>query len=167
VSTGQGRFVFGAVFGVAIGIVLSALLGNTVDVPIFDGDDPVAEARDVIEDNYFEAVEEEGLDDASIQGMVRELRRRHDDRFSHYFTPEQLEVFEQSTSGSFEGVGLTVNQDRRGLRVATVLPDTPAKRAGIEEGDLITAVDGTFIAARSPSSAPPSASPRCRARCAG
>ena len=47
-----------------------------------------AEATEVIEDNYYRAVDAEELDNASIQGMVRELRQRHDDRFSHYFNPE-------------------------------------------------------------------------------
>ncbi|MGH2952124.1 MAG: S41 family peptidase [Solirubrobacterales bacterium] len=145
-SPAQGRFVFGLVFGVVIGVLVAAVLGSSVDVSLFDDEDPVAEAGDVIEASYFEPVEQDRLDQASIRGMVDDLRRRYDDRFSHYFSPEQLEVFEQSTSGSFEGVGLTVNEDERGLRVATVLPATPARRAGIEEGDLITAVDGRSIA---------------------
>jgi len=100
----------------------------------------------VIEENYFEPPDAERLDQASIRGMVDELRKRYDDRFSHYFSPKQLEVFEQSSSGRFSGVGLTVNEVAKGLRVADVLPDTPAERAQIEPGDVITEVDGDSIA---------------------
>jgi carboxyl-terminal processing protease len=78
--------------------------------------------------------------------MVDELRRRYDDRFSHYFDPEQFEEFNATTSGEFEGVGLTVNEIPRGLRIAEVLPDSPAEAADLAEGDVITAVDGRSIA---------------------
>jgi carboxyl-terminal processing protease len=77
--------------------------------------------------------------------MVSELRDRFDDRFSHYFDAEQLEDFNAATSGRFDGVGLSVGEVRRGLRVAEVFPDSPAEAAGIERGDLIVAVDGKSI----------------------
>jgi carboxyl-terminal processing protease len=141
----SGGFASGVAAGVVLGLALAAILSLVTDV--FEGDDDaVSQAREVIEANYFEPVEADQLEQASIDGMVRELRRHHDDRFSHYFSPEQLEEFEAATSGRFSGIGLTVSEVRRGLRVASVLPDTPARRAGIEEGDLITAVDGESIA---------------------
>lgn len=104
------------------------------------------QAEAVIEANYFEDVSEEELQQESVRGMVSSLRRRYEDRFSHYFTPEDLETFEMATSGEFSGVGLTVNEVPRGLRIAEVLPDSPAKEAGLEAGEVITAVDGESIA---------------------
>jgi carboxyl-terminal processing protease len=136
-------------YGLAAGLILGVLVAVTLGlVDLLDGDDrsAAAEARDVIEENYFEEVDGDQLESASIRGMVDELRRRYDDRFSHYFNSEQLDQFEQSTSGKFEGVGMTVNEVPRGLRVAAVFPDSPADRAGIEVGALITAVDGRSIA---------------------
>ncbi len=148
-SPGPDRSGFGPglVAGLIAGLVLAALVGVlTGELGTGDDETPVAEAFETIEDNYFEAVDGERLEEGSINGMVRELRERYDDRFSHYFTKEQLEDFEAATSGSFSGVGLAVNEVPAGLRVATVYPDTPAERAGIEEGDLIVAVDGKSIA---------------------
>ena len=104
------------------------------------------EARDVIEGNYFEEVSASELEEGSVRGMVDELRRRFDDRFSHYFDPEQLDEFNASTSGEFSGVGLTVNEVPKGLRVADVLPDSPAQRADFNVGDVITSVEGRSIA---------------------
>ncbi|HEU4944659.1 MAG TPA: S41 family peptidase [Solirubrobacterales bacterium] len=104
------------------------------------------EATELIEDNYYRPVDTTELTNASLQGMVRELRRRHGDRFSDYFTPEALASFEAAISGHFSGVGLTVSQVRQGLRVDGVFPRSPAQRAGIEPGDLIVSVDGESIA---------------------
>jgi carboxyl-terminal processing protease len=104
-----------------------------------------AEATDVIRDNYYRAVPEQQLRDAGLRGMVRSLRSR----FSHYFTPREYSLFEESASGQFSGVGLTVVERPRGLLVAGVFEDSPAQRAGIRAGDLITAVDGRSIAGKS------------------
>jgi carboxyl-terminal processing protease len=142
----EGSFASGLAAGAVIGFALAAIV--SAGIAWFDDDeaDPAADARQVIEANYFQPVDPSRLDDASVQGMLRDLKRHYDDRFSHYFTPEQLRDFEAATSGSFSGVGLTVSEVPRGLRVASVIPDTPAKRAGIEVGDLIVSVDGRSIA---------------------
>ena len=142
----EARFAYGVGAGLVAGFACALALGFAGDGILGSDEDPVDQARTVIEDNYFEEVESEDLDRASIRGIVSELRTRYDDRFSHYFSPKQLEVFEQSTSGRFSGVGLTVSEVPRGLRVAAVIPDTPAEAAGIGEGDVITAVDGKSIA---------------------
>ena len=64
--------------------------------------------------------------------MVRELRQRHGDRFTEYFSPESLESFNQAIEGRFSGVGLSVVPVKRGLRAVQVFPGSPADKAGIE-----------------------------------
>ena len=105
-----------------------------------------AEAAEVIEDTYFRPVGETELGNASLQGMVRELRQRNDDRFSEYFSPERIESFNEAIEGRFSGVGLSVVEAKRGLRVVEVFAGSPAKRAGIAPGDTIVSVDGDSIA---------------------
>lgn len=141
---GRSTFGSGLVTGLVAGLAVAALAVWVAGIG--DEDDPVAQARDVIEENYFKDVPDEMLEQSSIRGMVDDLRKTYDDRFSHYFTPEQLDRFESATTGEFSGVGLIVNEVPRGLRVALVYPDTPAERAGIHEGDVIVAVDGKSIA---------------------
>lgn len=105
-----------------------------------------AEAAEVIEDTYFRPVGETELGNASLQGMVRQLRQRNGDRFSEYFSPERLESFNEAIEGRFSGVGLSVVEAKRGLRVVEVFAGSPAKRAGIAPGDTIVSVDGDSIA---------------------
>jgi carboxyl-terminal processing protease len=104
-----------------------------------------SEAVNVIEDNFIRKVGSNQLENASLSGMVRSLHNR----FSHYFTPAQNKLFEQATNGEFSGVGMTVVERKRGLLVAGVFKDSPAKRAGIRPGDLITKVNGRPIAGES------------------
>jgi carboxyl-terminal processing protease len=108
-----------------------------------------AEAAEAIQDNYYRPVGATELGDASLQGMVRELRRRHDDRFSEYFSPESLESFNQQIEGRFSGIGLTVTQVKRGLRATRVFAGSPAAKAEIAPGDTIVSVDGESIAGQS------------------
>jgi carboxyl-terminal processing protease len=107
------------------------------------------EATELIEDNYYRPVGADELTNSSLQGMVRELRLRHDDRFSDYFSPEMLARFNEEISGHFSGIGLTVSEVKQGLRVERVFAGSPAEKAGLEAGDLIVSVDGDSIAGES------------------
>jgi carboxyl-terminal processing protease len=108
-----------------------------------------AEGAELIEDNYYRPVGETELGNASLQGMVRELRRRHRDRFTEYFSPESLESFNQAIEGRFSGIGISVVPVKRGLRAVRVFPRSPADRAGIVPGDTIVSVEGDSIAGES------------------
>ena len=78
--------------------------------------------------------------------MVRELRQRHEDRFSEYFSPEALASFNEQIEGHFSGVGLPWSRCRRGCGWRSVFPRSPAEQAGIEVGDTIVSVAGESIA---------------------
>jgi carboxyl-terminal processing protease len=108
-----------------------------------------AEASELIEDNYYRRVGETELSNASLQGMVRELRQRNGDRFSEYFSPQSRESFDQAIEGRFSGVGLSVVPVKRGLRAVQVFPGSPADRAGIVAGDTVVSVNGDSIAGES------------------
>jgi carboxyl-terminal processing protease len=101
-----------------------------------------AEIIDSIEGNFYKPVNEEKLDDASLKGIVESL----DDPYSHYLTPKEARQFDEEVSGHFEGVGMNVEQDRRGLKVLRVFDGSPAEDARIRRGDIILAVNGRSIA---------------------
>ncbi len=103
------------------------------------------EALDVIADNYYRPVDKDKLVDEGLAAGVHSL----DDRFSTYFDPKTYKEFEEATDGAFEGVGLTVADDKRGLRVVRVFGGSPAARAGIRSGDVITHADGEPLAGKS------------------
>src|SRR5439155_6265157 len=101
-----------------------------------------SEAADIIRDNYAKKVPDGVIENGSLKGMIQALH----DRFSHYFTPHENRLFEESIGGEFSGVGMTVIQHPRGLEVTSVFRRSPAASAKIEPGNLITAVNGKSIA---------------------
>jgi carboxyl-terminal processing protease len=104
-----------------------------------------ADLVDTIKHNYYMKVSDQQLENASLKGIVDSLH----DRFSHYFTPAETKEFNQSINDpSFEGVGISVAQDPRGLRVVQVFDGSPAQKAGILKQDVITAVGGQSIAGK-------------------
>jgi carboxyl-terminal processing protease len=140
-----GAVLVALVVGIYLGGHPTSLPGFLRDAFVEENVSLQAEATGVIEDNYIDKVPAKQLRDASIQGMVHSLHSR----FSHYFTPSQNKLFEQATNGEFSGVGLTVVERKRGLLVAGVFKDSPAKRVGIKPGDLIVSVNGRSIAGES------------------
>ncbi len=98
----------------------------------------VQEALDEVGSTYYRRIPESQLRDDAIAGVVAKLH----DRFSNYFTPAEYKRFKDQQDSSFTGVGITVSSDPRGLRVEKVFDGSPAKRAGIVEGDVITASNG-------------------------
>jgi carboxyl-terminal processing protease len=78
------------------------------------------------------------LTEGAASGMVGALG----DQFSRYLTPEEYRSNLTFLNGQFAGIGATVQQKGDQILIANVLPGTPAEKAGVKTGDVITAVDG-------------------------
>jgi carboxyl-terminal processing protease len=140
-----------AVAVLLVGIVVGDQVGPVRDAvdDVFGnnpGQNATGQAIDVIKDDYFHTVDEADLENASIASIIAHIKHRYDDRFSHYFTPAEYDRFKMGSHLS--GVGIAVTQVKQGLRVATVYKHTPAREAGIQPGDVITAVNGQSIAGK-------------------
>ena len=149
-ARGAVAFATALVAALLVGLWLG---GHPSGLPSFLRDRFVAEpagltteAAEVIQDTYYRPVGNTELANSSLQGMVRELRKRHGDRFSDYFSPEALESFNQQIEGHFSGIGLSVAEVKRGLRVLKVFAGSPAAAAGIAAGDTVVSVEGESLA---------------------
>jgi carboxyl-terminal processing protease len=146
---------FGIAAAVAIAFIVGIVAGGQVG-PIRDAVDDVlgnptqdatAQAIDAIQDDYFHEVQHADLENASIGSVIDHIKKRYHDRFSHYLDPSEYSQFQKGSSLS--GIGVAVTEVDRGLRIATVYKQTPAREAGLQPGDVITAVNGESIAGKS------------------
>ena len=123
----------------------SSLPGPVQDAFDLTGDEDRtrAELIESIEDSYYKQVDDQKLRDAEYDGIVRSLH----DRFSHYFTPDETKEFNRAVNDpQFEGIGVSVAQHDRGLRIVQVYEGSPAAKAGLLKDDLIVGVAGKSIA---------------------
>ena len=89
---------------------------------------------------YVEEVTDEELIEFAIQGMLTEL-----DPHSSYLDADSYKDMRVQTKGEFGGLGIEVTMEGGFVKVVSPIDDTPAHRAGVEAGDLITHLDGESV----------------------
>lgn len=118
------------------GYLLKIKQNNTSEIK------PIEEAIDLISGNSLVERSKDELLKAAIEGILSVL----DDKHAEYFTAEEYKKIMESYSGTMSGIGVVFTLDDEGqVVVVRILEDTPASRAGIMEGDIITEVDGIKI----------------------
>ena len=92
---------------------------------------------------YLHEVTDEELTEGIYRGMLKAL----DDPYSVYYTKEEVEELQMSTAGIYYGIGAYIMFDKEGnsTKISSVMPDSPAERAGLRANDLIYAIDGESI----------------------
>lgn len=95
-------------------------------------------AIQLIEDNYVEDISSDTLYTAAMEGMVTKL-----DQFSEFIPPAKYEEFQSVIEQKFGGLGILIEgpPSVEQLTVVTPIPGTPAFKAGLQPGDVITHID--------------------------
>jgi carboxyl-terminal processing protease len=87
--------------------------------------------------DYAGKVDDDSLIESSINGMLTSL-----DPHSNYLNTKNFDDMKVQTRGEFGGLGIEVSMENGSVKVVSPIDDTPAARAGLKPGDLITALDG-------------------------
>lgn len=96
----------------------------------------------LVKQAYVEDVGDKALMQAAIRGMLAGL-----DPHSGYLEARELDALTEDTSGAYDGLGIEVMTAEGLMRVIAPIDDTPAERAGIKAGDIITRIDGKTVTA--------------------
>jgi carboxyl-terminal processing protease len=87
--------------------------------------------------NYAGKVDDDSLIESAVNGMLTSL-----DPHSNYLNTKNFDDMKVQTRGEFGGLGIEVSMESGIVKVVSPIDDTPAARAGLKPGDLITALDG-------------------------
>jgi carboxyl-terminal processing protease len=90
--------------------------------------------------DYVEETTDEELIEAAVNGMLSAL-----DPHSSYLDQKKYDDMKVQTQGSFGGLGIEVTMEGGVVKVVSPIDDTPAFKAGLQPGDLITHIDGQEI----------------------
>lgn len=99
-----------------------------------------AEVMERVKREYVEPIDDSELFDSAIRGMVRDL-----DPHSEFLDADEYRDIRISTTGSYSGIGIEVNEEDGVITVITPMAGSPAARSGIRSGDHIIAVNGHAI----------------------
>lgn len=91
----------------------------------------------VVEQAYVVPVDNKKLIEAALAGMMTAL-----DPHSNYLPPDGYAGLQERTSGEYSGVGLTITAEGGLVKVISPMDDSPAARAGVQAGDVISAIEG-------------------------
>jgi carboxyl-terminal processing protease len=136
-----GLIGLGLIAGIAGSMQFDALAQKNASSPL-----PIEELRQLadvfglIKTDYVEPVEDKKLLTEAISGMVASL-----DPHSAYLDKKAFKELRESTQGKFVGLGIEVGMEDGYVKVIAPIEDSPAYKAGLKPGDLITRLDSTPV----------------------
>ena len=137
------RLVLAALVLVGIGAVAGGLFGKlaktsaSTEITAAGVVSDYKEALEAIDKNYIGKVDYEKISESSIQSTLWTL-----DPHSGFFTRNEFRKLYEEQSSQFYGIGVSILQHKDGVYVQSVVPNTPADKAGLRYGDRIVEVDG-------------------------
>src|SRR6476646_364643 len=112
------------------------LTSSTTDSELYRQLNLFGEVLERVRSDYVEKPDDSKLIEAAINGMLMSL-----DPHSYYLNPRELREMQVQTSGEFGGLGLEVTMQDGVIKVVSPIDGTPAARAGLQSGDVITSLD--------------------------
>ncbi len=135
-----GWIALGTVAGALATMQLQAIARSSVSQLPLEELQQLAAVFGMVKSDYVEPVDEKKLITDAIGGMVAGL-----DPHSQYFDKKTFKEFREGTTGRFVGVGIEIGMEDGLVKVVSPIEGSPAFRAGIKSGDLITKIDDTLV----------------------
>ena len=135
-----GFIALGAVAGAMTTMQVQAVAQRSLGPLPLEELQQLAAVFGIVKSDYVEAVDEKKLISDAIGGMVAGL-----DPHSQYFDKKSFKEMREGMSGKFVGVGIEIGMEDGLVKVVSPIEGSPAFRAGLKAGDLITRIDDTAV----------------------
>jgi carboxyl-terminal processing protease len=135
-----GWLAVGAVAGALTTMQFQAIARSSVAQLPLEELQQLAAVFGMVKSDYVEPVDEKKLINDAISGMVSGL-----DPHSQFFDKKSFKEFREGTTGKFVGVGIEIGMEDGLVKVVSPIEGSPAFRAGMKSGDLITKIDDTVV----------------------
>jgi carboxyl-terminal processing protease len=135
-----GLLAVGAVAGALTTMQITAVARSSLAPLPLEELQQLAAVFGMVKAEYVEPVDEKKLISDAISGMVAGL-----DPHSQYFDKKSFREFRENTGGKFVGIGIEMGMEDGVVKVVSPIEGSPAFRAGLKSGDLITRIDDTPV----------------------
>ncbi|MDG0832675.1 S41 family peptidase [Roseateles saccharophilus] len=135
-----GWVALGAVAGALATMQLQANARSSLSPLPLEEMQQLAAVFGIVKSDYVEPVDEKKLINDAIAGMVSGL-----DPHSQFFDKKSFKEFREGTTGKFVGVGIEIGMEDGLVKIVSPIEGSPAYRAGLKSGDLISRIDDTAV----------------------
>ncbi|MDN3546281.1 MAG: S41 family peptidase [Roseateles asaccharophilus] len=135
-----GWVALGAIAGAMTTMQLQANARSSLSPLPLEELQQLAAVFGMVKSDYVEPVDEKKLINDAIAGMVSGL-----DPHSQFFDKKSFKEFREGTSGKFVGVGIEIGMEDGLVKIVSPIEGSPAFRAGLKSGDLISRIDDTGV----------------------
>jgi carboxyl-terminal processing protease len=135
-----GLLAVGALAGALTTMQITAVARSSLATLPLEELQQLAAVFGMVKAEYVEPVDEKKLISDAISGMVAGL-----DPHSQYFDKKSFREFRENTGGKFVGIGIEMGMEDGVVKVVSPIEGSPAFRAGLKPGDLITRIDDTPV----------------------
>lgn len=113
---------------------------NNSKIAVTKGTDRIEEILSLLQSKYVGELNVDELIDGAIEGIFSKI----EDPYTRYLTEEEYNEILNSGNETYSGIGvhISLSSKTKELTIIGVMPNSPAKKAGIKAGDVIVAVDG-------------------------
>ncbi len=103
----------------------------------------LSKIRMIMENRYIGTLDDEKMIEGAIKGYVSGVG----DEYTEYYTPEEMSDQLEVANGNYVGIGIymLVDSNNGKIVVSEAMKDSPAEKAGIKSGDIITKVEGEEV----------------------
>nr|WP_294506625.1 S41 family peptidase [uncultured Rhodopila sp.] len=133
-------FVAGVAAGPQLGALGNAFAQDSSHTDMYQLLKVFGDVMQRVRAEYVDPVDDKDMVENAINGMLTGL-----DPHSSYMNAKAFKDMQIQTKGEFGGLGIEVSEDKGVIKVVSPIDDTPAARAGIKPGDIITALDGKTV----------------------